>query len=1149
MDHNRCGQIPSNAGGIAISPMAPANDPMDSYNLDDKYSRPDGRLFLSGSQALVRLLLEQSRRDQLAGLNTGGFVSGYRGSPLGGVDMALWGAGEHLAQANIKFEPGLNEDLAATAVWGSQQTDIFGPARVDGVFGMWYGKNPGLDRSGDAIRHANFAGTSRHGGVLAVSGDDPGASSSTIANGCEQAFQSAMMPVIYPADIADMLDLGLKAYGLSRYAGLWAGFKLVSDVVESTRSITLDDNVGQIILPDTPDYDAGEVIQRWPDDRWSQDRRLQEIKLPAALAFAKANRFDEIVMDAPGRRIGIVAAGKAYRDVRQALDALGVTESVAFEVGISVYKLGLIWPIEPDGMRAFARGLKEIVVVEERLAFVETQIKELAYNWPQSNRPRIIGKTDENGHPLIASLGMTEPANLALLLGRRLLKAAEHPVIAENLARLERAAEQRGTAMAAPVRIPHFCPGCPHNRGTELPDGSVAMAGIGCHSLAMWMPGSDTITLSHMGGEGANWIGAAGFVDRDHLFQNMGDGTYAHSGLLAIRAAKAAQSRITFKILYNGTVAMTGGQPVEGAPSVTDIAAQIAAEGITKLALVSDAPEQFSARDLPSGCGLHDRDEMDAVMADFAGYPGTSVLIYDQMCATEMRRLRKRGVAAPADARVVINERVCEACGDCSVQSRCIAVRAVPTPLGIKRQVDQSSCNSDLSCLEGFCPAMVTVSGAKLREPSIAEDGGWDMDDPAMAELAAPYNILIAGVGGTGLITVGAILGMAAHLQGIECSVLDNTGLARMGGADTDLNAPRIQSAGADLLLGCDALVAAGPEVAGSVLKSQTRAVVNSHMAPTAAEALDPESPIDRDAVFKALGAHITDAEDDFADASGLALALLGDKIYANILLTGFAFQKGYIPLSAAAIERAITLNGTAVDNNLRAFAWGRRLAADRGRVLGFAGLDVGEEQAGLGDKIRIRMQHLVEYRDQAYAVRYGELVDRVREKETELAGGAGALTEAVADNYFKLLAIKDEFEVARLYTDGVFDAKLRTMFEDGYRVDYHLGRLGGGRKKQSYGPWMKLVFRVMNGVKILRSPLLNPFYFTADRRRDRKLIRQYEAVIDEVLELLRADNLELAADIANVPDGIRGFGPIRDRSIITAWARHDQLIEKFNER
>jgi indolepyruvate ferredoxin oxidoreductase len=1133
---------------------------MDGYKLGDKYSRAEGRMFLSGSQALVRLLLEQSRRDRLAGLNTGGFVSGYRGSPLGGMDMALWGAGEHLAKANIVFEPGLNEDLAATAVWGSQQTDIFGPARVDGVFGMWYGKNPGLDRSGDAIRHANFAGTSRHGGVLAVSGDDPGASSSTIANGCEQAFQSAMMPIIYPADITDMLDLGLKAYGLSRYAGLWAGFKLVADVVESTRSVSLDADMGRIILPDRPDFDADNVVLRWPDDRWSQDQRLQEIKLPAALGFAKANRFDRIIMDAPGRRMGIVAAGKPYQDVRQALDALGVTDRVALEIGLSVYKLGLIWPIEPDGMRAFARGLKEIVVVEERLAFVETQIKELAYNWPQSNRPRIIGKTDEDGHPLISSLGMTEPANLALILGRRLLKAAEHPVIVENLARLERAAEQqRGAPASVPVRIPHFCPGCPHNRGTKLLEGSTAMAGIGCHSLAMWMPGSDTITLSHMGGEGANWIGAAGFVDRDHLFQNMGDGTYAHSGLLAIRAALAAQSRITYKILYNGAVAMTGGQPVEGAPSVTDIAAQLAAEGVSKLALVSDAPDQYSARDLPAGCGLHDRAEMDAVMADFAGYPGTSVLIYDQMCATEMRRQRKRGIRAPADARVVINERVCEACGDCSVQSRCIAVRAVTTPLGIKRQVDQSSCNSDLSCLEGFCPAMVTVSGAKLRAPNIAQGDDWELDDAVAPELAAPYNILIAGVGGTGLITIGAILGMAALLQGMECSVLDNTGLARMGGAVTthlrlapsgaELDAPRIQIAGADLLLGCDALVAAGPEVANSILAGHTRAVVNAHMAPTAAEALDPETPIDRDAVFTALGVAITDDEDDFADAGGLALALLGDKIYANMLLTGFAFQKGHIPLSATSIERAITLNGTEVDNNLCAFAWGRRLAADRQRVLRVAGLEAGEAEAGLGEKIRIRMQHLLGYRDQAYAVRYGELVDRFREIETGLAGAPGALTEAVADNYFKLLAIKDEFEVARLYSDGVFEEKLRAMFESGYRVHYHLGRLGGGRQKQTYGPWMGLVFRVMTRLKFLRSPLLNPFHFTADRRRDRKLIAQYEAVMDELAELVTVDNLELAAEIANVPDGIRGFGHVRDRSIIAAWARHDQLIEKFNAR
>jgi len=1134
----------------------PANA-KDTYSLDEKYSLSEGRLFLSGTQALVRLLLEQSRRDARAGLNTGGFVSGYRGSPLGGVDMALWGASEFLAQENIKFEPGLNEDLAATAVWGSQQTDILGPARVDGVFGMWYGKNPGLDRSGDAMKHANAAGTARHGGVLAVSGDDPGASSSTLANQSEQAFASAMIPVIYPADIADMLDLGLKAYGLSRYSGLWAGFKLVADVVETTRSITMDASVGKITLPEAPGFDAGQVVQRWPDDRWSQDQRLQDIKLPAALAFAKANGFNKIVIDAPGRRLGIVSAGKAYLDVRQALDALGVTEAVALEIGLSVCKLGLIWPLEPDGMRAFARGLKEILVVEERRAFVETQLKELAYNWPASNRPRIIGKTDEHGRPLIPSVGVTEPGKLALLIGRRLLLAADHPVIRGNLARLERAAEQSRSRTSIPVRIPHFCPGCPHNQGTKLPDGGVAMAGIGCHSLAMWMPGSDTITLSHMGGEGANWIGAAAFVERDHLFQNMGDGTYAHSGLLAIRAALAAKSRITFKILYNNAVAMTGGQPVEGAPTVSDIARQMAAEGVAKLAVVSDAPEQYSGAGLPAGTKVHDRQELDAVMEDFASFPGTSVLIYDQMCATEKRRQRKRGRRAPAEARVVINERVCEACGDCSVQSRCIAVRAVPTPLGLKRQIDQSSCNSDLSCLQGFCPAMVTVTGAKLRAPQIVQDGGWSIGEPAPVELAAPYNILIAGVGGTGLITIGAILAMAAHLDGIECSVLDNTGLARMGGAVTThlrlapsgrlLDAPRIDAAGADLLLGCDALVAAGPEVSSRIQKGRTRAVVNSHMAPTAAEALDPETPIDRDAVFAAIAEHITGDEGNFADTGGLALALLGDRIYANMLLTGFAFQKGHIPLSGASVEQAIGLNGTETENNLRAFAWGRRLAVDRQRVLERAGLAAGAGDNSLGDRITFHMQQLTRYRNRAYAVRYGELVDKFRARETGITGGPGALTGAVADNYYKVLAIKDEFEVARLFTDGAFDDQLGALFEDGYRVHYHVGRLGGGgRKKHRFGPWFGTALGLARKFKSLRYSVLNPFFFTRDRKRDRNLIAEYEATAEELLEHLDAGNLQLATEIAAIPDAIRGFGHVRDRSLIGALKRHDRLLAEF---
>ncbi|MAF49951.1 MAG: indolepyruvate ferredoxin oxidoreductase [Rhodospirillaceae bacterium] len=1059
----------------------------------------------------------------------------------------------------------IGADVGQTAVWGSQQTDIFGSTGTDGVFGMWYGKNPGLDRSGDALKHGNYAGTSRHGGVLAVSGDDPGASSSTIANQCEQAFSSAMIPVIYPADTGDILELGLKGYGLSRYSGLWAGFKLVADVVETTRSVSLDANSGKIDLP-AGDFDADQVIQRWPDDRWSQDQRLQETKLPAALEFARVNGFNRVVMDAPGRRFGIVAAGKAYLDTRQALDELGVTDAVAVQIGLSVIKLGFIWPIEPDGMRAFARGLKEIIVVEERRAFIETQIKELAYNWPASIRPRIIGKADENGAPLIPSTGQTSPSLLAIIIGRRLLQVADHPAIRENLARIEKMVKQSTPRDSIPLRIPHYCPGCPHNQGTKLPDGGVAMAGIGCHSLAAWMPGANTITMSHMGAEGANWIGAAAFVDRDHVFQNMGDGTYAHSGILAIRAAIAAGARMTFKILYNNAVAMTGGQPVEGGPSVSDVARQMSAEGVAKLAVVSGAPESYSRSDLPRGTGLYPREELEAVMQDFSAFPGVSVLIYDQMCATEKRRQRKRGKRPPIDARVVINERVCEACGDCSEKSRCIAVRAVATPLGIKREIDQSSCNSDLSCLEGFCPAMVTVTGAKLRTPAAIEDTGsnWAIDEPVAAELEAPYHILIAGVGGTGLITIGAILGMAAHLEGNECSILDNTGLARMGGSVTThvrlapsggaLHAPRIDAAGADLLLGCDPLVAAGAEVSVRVAEAKTRAAINSHMAPTLAQALDPESSGDRADVFSAIESHITSDEDDLVDASGLALALLGDKIYANMLLTGFAFQRGCIPLGLAAIRRAIELNGTEVENNLKAFTWGRRLAADRQKVLGLAGLAGEETETGLGSLLKTRMNHLADYRNKAYAVRYGELVDKFREREAALAGASGApgapgaLTEAVAENYFKLLAVKDEFEVARLFADGVFDDQLSAMFEGGYRVDYHIGRVksGGGQGKRCFGPWFGRAMRLLAKSRGLRGSILNPFHFTADRKRDWKLIAEYEATAGVLLENLNAENLELATEIAAIPDAIRGFGDVRDRSLITARQRHHQLMAEF---
>jgi len=1131
--------------------------------LEDRYSLASGKAYMNGTQALLRLLLEQAWRDKAAGLNTAGFVSGYRGTPLGGFDLALWKAKKYLQEDNIHFEPGLNEDLAATAVWGSQQTDIFGSEKYDGVFGMWYGKTPGLDRSGDAFKHANMNGTSRYGGVLAVSGDDPGASSTSVPSQSEHTFASFMMPVIYPANIEEFLTMGLLGYGMSRYSGNWIGFKTLSDIAETSASINIGTALPEFKLPDNHGDIWEQVSIRWPDDRWVADARLQEVRLPAAVAFARANQFDQVVIKPAKRRFGIVAAGKAYLDVRQALDDLGMTEKVAAEIGLTVNKLGLIWPLERDGMTEFAQGLEEILVVEERRAFIETQIKELAFNWDASSRPNVIGKSDENGQPLIPSTGETSPVLLAEVLGRRLLVKTDHPAIKQGLAQIENRKQQAAAQPSKEFRVPHYCPGCPHNRGTSTPEGSLAMAGIGCHSLAMWMPNNDTVTFTHMGAEGANWIGASAFVDQEHIFQNVGDGTYAHSGSLAIRAAQAAGCTMTFKILYNDAVAMTGGQPVETHFSVLDIARQILAEGINKVVVVADDLKKYDAYGpdfkFPPEVELFGREEMTSVMKACREYQGVSVLIYDQVCATERRRRRKRGDMPPSTKRVVINERVCEACGDCSIQSNCVAIRTLETPLGTKRQIDQSSCNMDLLCLEGFCPALVTVEGGTLKMPNPSEELDITLEEPAAQNLTEPRDILIAGVGGSGLITVGSLLGMAAHLEGKECSVLDNTGIARMGGSVSThvrlgkngarLNASRIGDVNADVLIGGDPVVSASAEVLTRIRADQTQAVINTFIAPAAAQAADPELVFDSESILANVKSRVAVGGSIFANATELAFGLLGNKIYANILMLGIAFQKGLIPLEFNSIRQAIELNGAAVDENIAAFIWGRRYAVDPDAVSEVAGL-AETSPLSLEQQITVRTDHLVAYQNAAYARRYADFVAKARAREQEIDAASESLTTAIAENYFKLLAMKDEYEVARLYTDGEFEQKISDMFEGDVKLHYHIGRKlihteernTDRLKKRTFGPWFMSVFQMLNSFRGLRGTPLDPFGSSADRKRDRKLIRDYEQSIEMLLAELSPDNLATAIEIASLPASIRGFGAIRDRSIVAAQKRESDL-------
>ncbi|HEY9344166.1 MAG TPA: indolepyruvate ferredoxin oxidoreductase family protein, partial [Inquilinus sp.] len=920
-----------------------------SVSLEDKYTLDSGRIYLTGIQALVRLPLMQRRRDDAAGLNTACFISGYRGSPLGGYDQALWAARKFLQKQNIEFQPGLNEDLGATAVWGSQQVGLWPGAKHDGVFGIWYGKGPGVDRTGDVLKHANFAGTSKFGGVLALAGDDHACKSSTVPHQSEHAFIAHMMPVLNPTNVQEILDYGLYGWAMSRYSGLWVGFKTIAENVDSSASVHVDPNRVQIVLPEDFAMPAGGLNIRWPDPPLVQEERLMRDKLYAALAFARANRLDHLVYDSGRHRFGIVTTGKSYLDVRQALDDLGIDRALAAELGICIYKVGMPWPLEPTGVRAFAEGLDELIVVEEKRALIENQLKEQLYNWHADKRPVIVGKFDEKRDWILPSTGELTPAQIAVAIGKRLLKYLDHPGLAERVRYLEEREGQKKIVKAAVDRVPFFCSGCPHNTSTRVPEGSRAMAGIGCHYMATWMPDRKAETFSQMGGEGAAWIGQAPFTDTKHVFVNLGDGTYFHSGSLAIRAALAAGVNATYKILFNDAVAMTGGQPVDGTLTVPMIAAQLKAEGVQTLVVVTDRPEIYGERGtqsklLPAGVPVEHRDELDHVQQRLRDTPGVSVMIYDQTCAAEKRRRRKRGLMEDPARRVVINEAVCEGCGDCSKVSNCLSVVPVDTEFGRKRAIDQSSCNKDYSCVNGFCPSFVSVLGGKLRKPKPAAEGQADLfpvlPEPQLPSLDQPYGIMITGIGGTGVITIGALLGMASHLEGKGVSVLDQAGLAQKGGAvvshvriarmPEEIHAVRIAAGGAQLMLGCDLVVAASGEAQSKIHPGLTRQVVNSHETITGAFTRNPDFVVPGKSMLEAVAKNGGDPKLlDAVDATRLATALLGDSIATNLFMLGYAWQKGLVPVSHEALERAIELNGTAVAMNKAAFLWGRRAAHD----------------------------------------------------------------------------------------------------------------------------------------------------------------------------------------------------------------------------
>ena len=1138
-------------------------------SLDQKYTQDSGHVFLTGIQALVRLPMAQIRRDRAAGLNTAGFITGYRGSPLGGYDQQLHAARKHLEQYNVKFQPGVNEDLAATAIWGSQQLNLSPGANYDGVVGIWYGKGPGVDRCGDVFRHGNAAGSARNGGVLCLAGDDHGAKSSTVPHQSDHAFISALMPYLYPSSVHEMIEMGLLGIAMSRYSGCWVGMKVITETVETTAEVDLTDEMKPFIIPTDFEMPPGGLNLRWPDDRYAQDQRLQDYKGFAAIAFARANNVNRITMDSPKARFGIMASGKSYEDVRQALRELGITEEVAAKIGLRLYKIGMPWPLEPEGVRKFAIGLEEILIVEERREIVENQVKQELFNWRDDVRPRIVGKMDTHDKPFLPFAQELSVAGIATSLTERLLQLDLNPEIVAMLrAKADwfngRQASQV-QAVAPVTRTPYFCSGCPHNTSTKVPEGSRAFAGIGCHFMALWMD-RNTETFTHMGGEGVPWTGVAPFTNEKHVFANLGDGTYFHSGSLAIRQAVASKANITYKILYNDAVAMTGGQRHDGDLSPQQITFQLRSEGVGEIYLVSENPDAYPANTIAPGTKLAHRDDLDKVMRTLRETPGCTAIVFVQTCAAEKRRRRKRGIMEDPSRRVMINAAVCEGCGDCSVQSNCISVEPLETELGRKRTINQSSCNKDYSCVKGFCPSFVTIDGGSLRKRAAADLG--DLGDlpppPAMPSLDKPYNIAVGGVGGTGVLTIGALLGMAAHIEGKASMILDMSGLAQKGGAvlshvrlsqnPAEVTCSRIVTGTADLVIAADEVVAIAKETITLCESSRTHGIINTHLIPISDFILNRDFDFQRRKVNHVLEAALR-KDSSFLDFTHAAELLLGDTIATNMMMMGFAYQKGLLPVGAEAIEQAIELNGVSIKMNTQAFRLGRLAAADPARLAAM----MKEETAApktlgemtLDEVIEHRTKLLTDYQSAAYARRYGKLVDQVR--QAARSGGYGeALPRAVAINYAKLLAYKDEYEVARLYTDGAFAKALHDQFEGNFKVSFNLappvlntGVDSQGRpRKREFGPWMMKVFGVLAKLRVLRGTPLDPFGYNKDRKMERDLIAGYERDVATVLDRLSPKTLDTAIELLSLPDRIRGYGPVKEKAVADAKMRYEQLAK-----
>jgi indolepyruvate ferredoxin oxidoreductase len=1118
-------------------------------SLNDRFDLERDTVLLNGTQALVRLMLMQKARDRAAGHNTAGLVTGYRGSPLGAVDQQMLRAAKQLSGNDVTFQNGLNEDLAATALWGSQQAELRGEGKFDGVFGLWYGKGPGVDRTGDVFRHANMAGTSPLGGVIAAMGDDHTGESSTVLHQSEWALMDAYMPIVSPAGVQEILDYGVYAFALSRFSGLWVGLKTMKDTIEATAVV--DGRIDRVSLV-TPDFampDGGLNI-RLGDTPHDQEARMIDFKRYAAEAFSHANKMDKRMWGKPGAKIGFVAAGKNWLDLEHAMTLINIDEAEAERLGITTYKVGQTFPLDMQGFHDWAEGLDLIVVVEEKRKLLEVQIKEAIFD---DRRGRRVygwykgGAGNMHREELFPTKGALDPIWIAQKLGEILVEEGrETDAIRKGLETLDEA-RRADNAEDIAARLPYFCSGCPHNTSTKVPDGSRAYAGIGCHYMVQWMD-RETVGFTHMGGEGANWIGEAPFSNRDHVFQNLGDGTYNHSGVQAIRAALAAGTKITYKILYNDAVAMTGGQTNEGGLDAPRIVAELKAMGVEKLAVVYDEKEDVDPAAFPSGVPLHERAELMTVQDDMKTHDGVSAIVYIQTCAAEKRRRRKRGTFPDPDKRVFINTDVCEGCGDCGVQSNCVSIVPAETELGRKRAIDQSSCNKDFSCLKGFCPSFVTLKGATVRKAATAELTLPDLPMPELPTIDKTWNVVMTGVGGTGVVTIGAVLAQAAQIDGKGAGMMEMAGLAQKGGAvhihcriaerPEDISAIRVATGEADALIGGDLVVSAGAKTLGLTRTGRTGAVVNSHEIITGDFTRNTEFSLPSDRLQVALQARLRDRVDLF-DASELAKVTLGDSIFSNMIVFGAAWQRGLIPLGLDAIRQAIDLNGAAVERNLRAFDIGRWAVLYPDEAGKLITPNVVAKPKSLDEKIAYRADHLIAYQGKRLAKRYRKMLDAITDTQVR---------EAVAKGYHKALAYKDEYEVARLHLET--EKKAREQFDGDFEMTFHLAppmvsKTGpdGRPVKKEYGPRMLRMFRLLARLKALRGTPLDPFGRTEERRMERALIRQYEADMKEVLPKLSDQTRDAIVALAELPLQIRGFGPVKAANEAKAAKRREELL------